>query len=42
MSIKTILAVLNSPEAAESVIETGVALANKHDAHMIAVYEEAP
>ena len=42
MSIKTILAVLNSPEAADSVIETGVALANKHDAHLIAVYAEAP
>ena len=42
MSIKTILAVLNSPESAESVINTGVALGRKHGAHLIAVYAEAP
>lgn len=42
MSIKTILAVLNSPEAAESVIATGVALCRKFEAHLIAVYAEAP
>lgn len=42
MSIKTILAVLNSPEAADSVIETGVALSRKYGAHLIAIYAEAP
>jgi nucleotide-binding universal stress UspA family protein len=42
MPIKTILAVLNSPDTADGVIETGVALSQKYGAHLIAVYAEAP
>ena len=42
MPIKTILAVLNSPETSTAVIETGVAMSRQTGAHLIAVYAEAP
>ena len=32
----------NSPDSAESVIETGVSLCRQYGSHLIAVYAEAP
>ena len=42
MPIKTILAVLNSPESAAGVINTAIAISRQYDAHLIGVYAEAP
>lgn len=42
MPIKTILAVLNSPDSAAGVISTAIALSRQYDAHLIGVYAEAP
>jgi nucleotide-binding universal stress UspA family protein len=42
MPIKTILAVLNSPESAAGVINTAIALSRDYGAHLIGVYAEAP